>query len=507
MSKKKIFNYLRSHRLPLLLITLVTVLVWYKLLNQTLLGEGYYYFDRNQDFFRNGRIIADLGQTDMLGRILFDILPPLFKDNTSLYLAFQLFTMVLLHLTFYLTVFYFTRKKSIALWSSLFFTGSYIGQFEMLGTGNYQRFVQRVPNIIILLISLTYLAKYLNTRKLKNLLISYLTFACAVFLAHFSTFLLPLFVIYPIYWSIIYDRSLRQLLKLIPLLLPFFVVNYFLISSDHLTPTTNIIKFLLTEKGLIEKVLLQFASINLPPFLLEKIAAVANPYTTAITIAAFPVIVIYLLGAIVLYRRSKNIFVLYISCLTLIPVLLILNLYLGKVDPAFDIRGYNYYFIPKYYIGQINTLTNIKGDRYYFVPTFFVGIIVSTMIWILFSKKKKLYNTIFAFTIVIYILYNTALIWNTFDKLQPISDDIKSYVSYVMQFKDEFKPTTYIVTPEYFLWPSQMIRALHGYDDMKFIALNKGWEKEIPEKSRNNVIIVDYDYRNKMFSRLKYIYN
>src|SRR3990167_2228426 len=112
------------------IIISTTLLVWHKVLGQMFLGEGYYYFDRTQDFLalRNGRLVADkIWGYDNLARIIFDLLPPIFKENVPLYLAFQLFVVTTLYLTFYFLLKAITKNKLLSLTATIFFLANYVG--------------------------------------------------------------------------------------------------------------------------------------------------------------------------------------------------------------------------------------------------------------------------------------------------------------------------------------------------------------------------------------------
>src|SRR5258708_5247624 len=67
-----------------LAITLITLFVWYKILNQTFLGEGYMYFNKNLSLLSNFRLSA-FTDYDNFAKIFFDITIPIFKDNLVLY--------------------------------------------------------------------------------------------------------------------------------------------------------------------------------------------------------------------------------------------------------------------------------------------------------------------------------------------------------------------------------------------------------------------------------------
>lgn len=490
-------NFLKKNWLAIIIVFL-TLFTWYKLVNQVMFGEGYYYFDRLQTFFGN-RI--DISEYDIFARIIFDILIPIFKDNLALYMTFQLVVMVILNLVFYWTLIVATHKKVVSFTATIIFSTSYIGLFEMLGSGNYQRFVQRVPNLIFLFLAFAFLVKYLEGKDVKKLLISYVFFALGAFLAHFSSFLLPLFGIYPAVWALTQKHKIATLLKVSFLSFPYLLINYFLVSQDSLRPQWSIITFIQQRKDLLEKIVLQFSSLNFPPIFIDKISTIAHPFKDTLILLTMPVIVIYIAGYFIVRRNSSKLKVIYLTSLIMIPIVLFLGLYLGKVNPEFDISGFHYYFLPDYYIGKIDTITAIKGDRYYLVPMFFVATIWASLIYSVLKTRERFLKIFSVVFLSSYVLYNTTLIWNGMDRLMPLVTETKNYISYIKDMKSLFKPTTALVTPDYFMWPSTMIRVFYGYPTMQFVSSRHDWKSQILPQN-TDIIIVDYDYRTRTFLNL-----
>lgn len=495
-----LFRLFKSGFTPYLIVSILTVLVWHKILFQVPLGEGYYYFDHGQDFITAQGKLSDLGQTDNFARFIFYFLPTFFHDNLTLYMAFQLTTMVALNLTFYYLVNHLTKNRWIALTAALLFSTSYIAQFEMLGTGNYQRFVQRIPALIPLFFALIQLNLYLTTRRAKNFLISLTLYAFAVLMGHFSTFLTPLFVIYPIAFSILQRTSLKVFWQTIPIVMSYPIINYLLILSDHLTPTESILYFI-HQKGLpflIQQIFLEMGGMLIPPFLLEKIAAISYPFSLNVIAVTIPLSLILIVGIFIVFRRRADYLLIYLVSLIVIPILLFLNLYLGKVDPAYDIRGYNYYFLPTYYLNSVD-FTSVKGDRYYLVPYFFISIVISILIWAIFNKRQstsisKSYQVVVIVFLAFQISSNTQIIWQSLDKLQPISDVTRQYITFNKSIRHQFTNQTMILAPRTLLWPSTMIRVFYGQPDMQFRLFRPGWEDEIIGKKTQDILIFDYDY-------------
>jgi hypothetical protein len=489
--------------LAIIIIALSCILVWYKTLNQIFMGEGYSYFDPIFNLLPNGNF-ATLWRMDNFARLLFDIFPSIFRDNISYYLAFQFLVLVILTTVFFYFVKYFTKNSWIGFGAAIIFGTSYLGLFEMIGTGNYQRFSQRIPNIIPEILALLELVKYFDTKKIKYYVYSLVLFFISVFMGHFSTFLLPVFVIYPVIFSIVNKSGIAKLVKSVLFSIPFVLINRFLLSRDFYTPSGNFIGFI-KEVGvgkIISLITLQFSNMLIPPFLVEKVASITSSYEGILIILTVPILIIFLTGIyLVTKRKQKNLLIVYLVSIFSIPVLLFLNLYLRKVDPFYNMRGYTYYFLPRMYSINPSLTATVKGDRYYMLPYLFVAIILSILIYIVFNKKLSRstknpnslsYKTAAGIFLTFYVAYNTFLVWTNINKIQPVSEDLKKYLSYIKSVSSRINNQSVVVIPREFLWPSSMIKAIYGYPDMKFASNDTDWKKQITNKK--DLVLIDFYY-------------
>lgn len=444
--------------LPTLLLISGTIFAWYKILFQVPLGEGYYYFDPGQDFFREGLTFQPLGSYlahyDNLPRLVFDFLPPLFKDNLMPYQGFELLNLVLLSITIYFVINYFFKNKWLSFMATFLFSVSYVGLFEIIATGNYQRFIQRVPNFIFLFISFWLLAKYFETKKIKYYLFSILTFATTVFLAHYSTFLLPLFMIYPL----IRDKNIL-------ISAPYLLVNYLLIKNDFYTSGVS-------PSFDINLILLQLSNITYPPSLLNSIAAIAQPYTKTVVFLSIPIIFTYLMGIYLVKKREPKYLAFYLTSFLTLFSILYLNLLIGKIDYMTFVRGDRYYFIPVETLSQLG-VGFIGGSRYYVLPSIFNSIIFSTIFWVLLKNGRRLFYFLSTTLLTIYLIYNTSLIWKEIDAIQPVSERMKMYLSYTKSISPELRRAGLVITSPEFIWSGQFVRLFYGNENLEFGSLDK----------------------------------
>lgn len=489
---------LKKYFSPTLLIFLV-LLIWHKTLFQTFLGEGFFYFDRAQSFFLGLNInhlsISGIWEYDNFAKIIFPVLIPVFGYNLQLYQGFQLLIIVILTLVFYKFINYFTHNSWVGFTGAVIFSTSYLGLFEMIGDGQYDRLVQRIPNQILLLISFIQLAKFFESKNIKNYLYSLITFTIAVFLAHFSTFWLPIFILYPIIYSLCQKKKVHLLVNNIAFSTPFVLTNLFLISRDAHTPDGSFVSFVHSHGlgNLVKQMLLQFSNMTLPPVLIEKIASITSSYESTIIILTLPIIAIIIGGIFLVAKRSKESLPIYLLSIFSLPILLFLSLFLGKVNAIYNMRGYTYYFLPKVYSIDSSLTASLKGDRYYMMPYFFLAIIIAILISTLF-QKKLIYGFVTVIFLVSYVSYNYILVNNNIDKIQPVSEDMKKYLLYINSISNKLSDKSIIIIPREFLWPSVMIRSRYHYPNMVFLPADSDWKKQVSATDYQNVLQINFYY-------------
>ena len=408
-------------------------------------------------------------------------------------MVFQLLTLIILAAVFFYLVKYFTKNVWISLSSTLIFCTSYSGLFEMIATGNYQRFVQRIPNLIPQLLAFLQLAKYFDNKKVKHYIYSLILFSISIFMGHFSTFLMPVFVIYPIIFSIAHKSRPKRVFTNIFLSIPFVFLNLLLISGDIFTPKGDFINFIKTNSILhiTTQIILQISNMTLPAVLIAKIASVTSSYQDTMLILTLPIIFTFFMGIYLIRKKQKNIFIIYTLSLLSLFVLLFLNLYLGKINPMYNMAGYTYYFLPNTYSSDPSLTASFKGDRYYMLPYFFISIIIATLIYSVIKNKKiyKLFSIVF---LIGYMYYNCGLVWKNIDRIQPVSEDLKKYLSFIKSVSPKLNNQSVLVVPKEFIWPSSMIKAIYKYPGMEFIPNDTDWKSQIINKK--DIILIDFYY-------------
>src|SRR6185369_12233674 len=136
-----------NHFFLLLIISALIIFVWYKTLNQTLWGDGFYFFN---PLFRFGHLLLPVNPWtyNIAARIIYEIFIPIFKDQMAPYFLLQIVFLIIMTLLIYAIAYALTENKLISFITSIIFSTNSGAIYEMMAEGNFNRFVDRVPNLI-----------------------------------------------------------------------------------------------------------------------------------------------------------------------------------------------------------------------------------------------------------------------------------------------------------------------------------------------------------------------
>lgn len=476
-AKKCFEKLLKTTLTPIFAIIVASYLIWHKILGQVLLGEGYQYFPRAEAFFNANGGINTLWGFDNSARFLFDIFVVTFKDNLIYYLIFQLIIQFLIYFSFFYILKRITGSCLLAFSATIFFLANFIGSFEMFGIGNYQRFVQRIPNFIPWLFAFYFQVEFFKTGKYKFYLLSLGLFTLAVFMAHYSTFLLPIFLIYCSIWWIDQKDKLKSIIKGFLLTIPYILIDLFLIQNDLFKPTESILHFLLHEDHLINKIFYQLPINTFPSELILKLQHLHTPpdkLPPIIGSLVIPALIFYLVGFILTIKNAPSLIKLYLTTFFFALSVMFLNTYIGKV----------------------NTLVDFGTDRYFFIPSLALAVNWAIIIKSIFPKKIKLYVVGSLLVITVYLIYNFSVINYNFDLIQYKSNNMRIYIDYVKSLSLQFNKHTVIVTQPFLLWPDPMFETIYD-PNLRSIPFDIGWEKRIDPNYKNDVFVIDFAYREE----------
>ncbi len=464
-----------EHKVAILLITAITLVVWHKVVFQIPIGEGYYYFGLRQNIFLSTLTLDNLKAFDFFAQLIFPFLIALFKDQIVYYMCFQLIVFLLVYYCYYFSLLVITKNKLLSISATVFFIASYVGSFTMVGTANYQRFIQRVPNLVPLLVSIVFFVLFLKSRKLKFFVYSYILFFLSLFLARFSIFLLPVFILYPIVDYFFSDHDQKHILNL-ALPLPFMATSYVFSFFSILKPSVGVITFALTHPQVIEKTLYQLPSILVPYDLVIFIAKHTSPplfypYTHLLEVSLMVVGVILLISLIKFPKKHSTLF----------------KLYLVSIFTLLSVSFFNMYS----YDGNPSPLSNFGEDRIYFIPSIFASIIWAVLIWLCFNNNPRRYKVVSSVLITLYLFLNVNQIWPKMEQIQYVSTEMRNFINYVKIMPDSQQA---LIAPSHLAWPGLFVNRFYKGKDFIIDTGYDGWEERLKNIDRENISVIDYNF-------------
>lgn len=467
-------------KITILIITIITLLVWKPILGQVPMGEGYYYFDRCQNqFITPNDCGTNIWQFDNLARITFQLMIPLFGDNIHLYMFGQMFIMIIVYLIFYIVLFKITKNNLFSLIATILFLTNHTGSFSMMSIGNYQRFVQRVPNLIPIFISFYFLTNFFKTKNFKFLVISLVTFTLSIYLAHHSIFMLPLFIAYILIIAITQKFNIKPLAINLVALASFLLIAQALIKNDHLTPKEGIYDFISNTDRVYEKVLLQIPNILIPSQITKTIALkfydpqILYPYVITqkhILYLLLPLLIITFITT----KKDDSISKLYKASILALPLVCFLNLY-------------------AYGTGTPDPLKNFGEDRIYFIPSIFSSLIIAFLFCNLWNLKGRLMKFVSVVIFISFLIYNNNQIQKDSLKLVENSQKMEQFINYIKSTITDNKVKVAIVGPAHLMWPNQFLDKFYNTNrNIAFILDSSDWKELKQSKEFDHVIFVDY---------------
>lgn len=337
-----------------LIIISLFIVAWHKILVQTITGEGYYYFfnglKENNNIFR-----YDIGAS-----LLLDLIKPVFKDNFFFYQLFLFIAFIALGILFYFVVYELTHKKSVAFISSILFIVNYNTVFEMVATGAYQNFVQRVFFLLLLFPSFILFIKFINYKKIIYYLASLIFGLFSVSLAYFSFFYIPFLTTFFLGYLFSKKIKFKEIIfafssTIIYVLACLFVINIpVILKMPNMMPSESFFAFSLHNiNEIIINFFRQLTILSVPDVILRQIFSFFNTsivqaiyYNSGIQYLYLPVFLIYLTAGIFLYKKEKKQRTAIIASLLFLPSVFILNLYIRTDHVSRLEPGSRYLFVP-----------------------------------------------------------------------------------------------------------------------------------------------------------------
>ncbi len=471
-------SYLKKNKIQILIITLVFLVIWHKILYQIPIGEGYYYFDRIQ-IIKLQELLPDkaLATYDMFPRILFTFLQPLFRDNILLYIILQFTFMFFVYQILYFTLLKITKDKLLSLGSTILFISNYIGSFSILGTGGYQRFIQRFPNLILILPAFYFLDRYLKSERRKDFVKSYFLFALSLVLAHHVVFWSWIFIIFPPINSFLRKERLSKLIKSLKISSLFLATTYILTVFDTLSKPDKhtILQFIKNTESLPQKIFYQLPIVFFPPKLLQYFL----DHSKSLLFPTLLIVLVLILISIKLYRNEKKLLAIFITLTSSLLLVCFLTLYA--------------------YGGVPNPLQGVGEDRIYFVQILFTSIITGIFIKAFFGKNKILYSIVWVCLLVFTLNNNTQLIWKGMERIQYKVELERIYINYIKGKKNEFGGKPILIISQPLAETSNFIKRFYMPPETTYITFHENWQNDLTKIYFQNkdVHVIDFSYELK----------
>jgi len=227
---KKIQSFIPDLICLIIIITSVFI-AWKGILNQSIEGEGFYYFTDSVKTFKS--FFTDY---DNFPRIGTRVLGMIFQGNMQLYMDFQLATIILLAISIYFFVRSITKNKWISLLAPLFIVVNFSANYQIYGRGAFQWFTQRVFELFPFMLSVFFILKFIQTKGKIAYVISLTFFTFGLLLTNYMTLLLPFYPGILIITALSKKSSLKNRLLYIVSSLPFLILNFLIVENSSLGP-------------------------------------------------------------------------------------------------------------------------------------------------------------------------------------------------------------------------------------------------------------------------------
>lgn len=454
---------------------IITFIVWHGLLNQVFLAEGANYLIEpfSTQIFKSG-IWEVFKRYDVFAILFFRAFGDIAKDNMRFYMWFMLVGISFVNWGVFILVYKVTRSFLAGILSLLVFVFSYIGSFEILGIGVYPYFIQRVPEFFFALLSLMFLNKYFTEAKTKFYVISFLLYALAFFLAHYTLLILPLFLCYSVLNYLFENpKRYKNWIKGIIIFLPFGVWSLFLFSVEPkiLVMDESFFHFVLFRKTIWMEALTKLTLLTIPVNIITFLQKLVHMKMLTEILAPW-VGIFYLFSLFFLMGRAKRLRSFILSLFFSIGASLLMALYL---------RPYIVY--------------EFGSSRYLYVTAIFVSMFWGIFLYVLISLKINIIYRIFSiilFSVFLYLNYN--LIQNSFFENQDKHDQVSATVVYLRKNHESFTAGTLVVLPKYnSSVHAQMFDRFYGQGGIYFISVYQDLDKALEQNDKvRKIIRLDY---------------
>lgn len=460
--------------LQLSFITGLIVIIWYKTINQGLWGDGFYWFNPNIPDVHILPINLNFTYYNLLSRNIFKIIMPIFRDNQKAYQILQIFFLIILTAAIYFVVLKLTKKTVIAFSSCVLFISNSGGMYEMMAEGNLNRFLERVPNLILVIIGIYFLFIFLETKKIKYLAISWILFAVGIYLGQFASFVLPFYTFLSVIYTFEIKNPIKSLIVGILIASLFLISNFMIIRNSDQRSGYKISYYLNPDQKFIEKTFLMTTPLIIPHEIVTKIPGGVYPYVHMVELYSLILVILGILIGIHLYKKDVYLFKLYLACVLTMLTGTALMIY---TDPI-----------------KYDPFKNFQAGRQVFIQSIFYSIALSSIIYVYFSKQKKVYLTILFAFLTIFVVYNTNISWQQISENQYLYQANKEFFSYIKSLYPKFNSDTVVVVGTKLIASGNFINDFNSPPIVTFISAPEDIQRFATKENKNNTFVIDVNY-------------
>lgn len=498
MPVKKIQHFLTTTKGDFVFISLIIIIsfiVWHGVLNQTIAGEGFYYFSPTNSFITPKGVTELTKNYDNFPRLFTYLLENIFKGEMKGYMVTQLSIIILLNVMIYISLKKITGKSWLAFMAAIYFGTNYIANFQMYARGHFQWFTQRVPEFFPILISIIFLSKFINTKKMIHYFLALFLFTSAIFMTHYTTLFLPFFACFILISSLL--KKGPNFKQAIILSLPFVIINYLIVSNsalglDVIRPKQTLLEAIVQNKDTLSKISFQLVAATIPFNLLRFLHDTFKlSYLEIISSLYLPIYIFYSSIGLFLYKKKFPHFNLIITCFIALIGVLFLNIFLGR----------------------INIYNEIEQGRYYYIPKLYLAIIISAAIYtLLLNMGKKwllLKYFLVIFLILLYVGTNTQFIWTKMKDSQSLYTGGNLMLQHLKKTKDNLPLDSIVMLPNP-LMPSgiEFLKKYYSGQNTQFLFIDTKWKSKVPtDFDLNKFYVFDYseEFNRGGNARLQFI--
>lgn len=427
----------RPHLLALVFLILLTLLVWYQLLELTIRGVGYeYLLQRLQEKYWNPPLTL---LSFYLGAVLAGkLLTTLFGVNFIGYFLVELLVILLNTSLFYLLVFVITKNRIVSITSSVIQTVNYFGNWDMYAGGIYAYFLERLPTMLFIIPSFLFLHLYLEKNRLRYFITSVFLFFVGIAGWHWSVLFSVAFFFYPVFW-LIFNKK-KDILKYGIVIITYILITIFFVFTQlklypDAQPRWTFLSYLTHPQNYhyIEQVIRQLvywsqypSLINLINILSSKSAPISYISTTNAAQITYPIIAIYFLMTVFIFYRLPKFRKLLMTIIFSILAIFYLNVY-------FD---------------QYHVETQPGSNRYLYLPTYLLSIFWALAGWAIFKKENRIHFIVIILSLGIYFYLNISMINYDFIALRERDQSTKQIFEYLSLNRIKLPDNSLIILPD-----------------------------------------------------------